>query len=348
MAYAFAYPSLSQAESPIASLWTGAFGEFSTARFAWIYRDNPAGASMVCFLVDTDTGQPVGSAATFPRVLSTSGASLLAGIAGDFMIAQNHRSAGPAMSLQRGLLAGSEQRSIRLVYGTPNSKSAPVVRRVGYQSAPGFMSLSLPLRAEVFVRKRIRHLWLQRTTILAANAMLRLDPRQWKGLGFRARRTFDVDSFDTRFDELWSRIGARYSLVGEKRAEFLNWRYSASPLTRYRVFGVASRDEDRIDGYIVYRIDDTSAHIADFAHDSENLALEGLLARFSAFQRRAGVNYVRATVAASADVLDQFGRAGFRNHGEVSALAMFFLPGCPVSLETLRSGSWYLVPGDND
>ena len=74
-----------------------------------------------------------------------------------------------------------------------------------------------------------------------------------------------VDRYDARFDHLWTRAAQRFPILGERSAEFLNWRFADAPDARYRAL-VLIDGEDRLRGYLIYHFDGTKAHVADFLY----------------------------------------------------------------------------------
>jgi hypothetical protein len=155
MPYSTSWPSGEEARAAVAALWERVYGTFPVARHDWLYVNNPAGPATVCLLRDEESGTVVGSTALLPRRLCSSGRILSAGIAADLMVDQRHRSLGPSIILQKGILERMAEAGIGVVYAFPNPKSIPMTRRIGYRQVAERVALVLPLRSESFLRERI-------------------------------------------------------------------------------------------------------------------------------------------------------------------------------------------------
>ncbi|WP_018952652.1 GNAT family N-acetyltransferase [Thioalkalivibrio sulfidiphilus] len=347
MSYQVTRADPTQSADKIAALWTEVFGPFSRERYRWLYQDNIAGESLLCLLHDA-AGHEVGSTGLFPRRLCSRTQALSGAIAGDLMVDRKHRSLGPAVQLQRAALDCAAAAQVQLVYGFPNNKSAPIMQRVGYKRVGAMAEWVMPLRTDYYLRKRIPQAWLRRPVALLLDTGLRLRPALLKSAFARHRISVVTDHFDETFDDLWSRIASGYSLIGEKSADFLDWRYRRCPSDRRQAFMVKSADAGRLDGYVIFSNCDKRAHIADFAHDGQHLSLDELLLRFTLAQHKAGMDAVSLAMAASADIIGTVERIGFKPRGEMNPLMLFTPPGAGLELQDLLAGPWYLVPGDND
>lgn len=337
-----------QSADNVAALWAEVFGPFSCERYRWLYQNNPAGESLLCLLLDDTTHETLGSTALFPRRLCHWGQTLPGSIAGDLMVDHRHRSLGPAVQLQRALLGYADAAHIQLIYGFPNTKSAPIMQRAGYKRVGAMAEWVLPLRTGFYLRKHIPQVWLRVPLGLVLDSGLRLRPTLLKTLFARRRTCIITDRFDEAFDELWSRIAPHYSLIGQKSGEFLDWRYCRCPSETRQAFVVKTDDGGQLDGYVIFSTHGKRTHIADFAHDARNLSLGELLLRFALTQHKAGMDAVSLAMAASGDIADTVERIGFKHRGEMNPIVMFTPSGANLDLQDLLTGSWYLVPGDND
>lgn len=342
------YPG-NEARVSVETLWEQVYGGFSAARYDWLYVNNPAGAATVCLLRDDDPDSIVGSTALLPRNLCTEGRILRAGIAADLMVDHRHRSLGPSIILQKGLLEHLAEIGIEAVYAFPNPKSIPMTKRIGYRQVAQRMALVLPLRSEAFLRERIPHVVARKSAAMMIDIALYLRPRLYTPFPAPGREHFVTTGFDAAFDDIWSRIKSGYMLIGEKTAAFLNWRYRDSPQGTYAVFGLRRRKQQTLDGYVVHSRREGRMHIADFAWDPARISLEELLIRFARWSSAAGAEAVSIALTASPDLMRSFGRAGFHLREAIDPLTVYTPANRPLSFEAGRDyGSWYLVPGDND
>ena len=197
-------------------MWEQVYSGFSSIRYEWLYLNNPAGTATICLLRDEDSGEIVGSTALLPRTLCTHGKRLRAGIAADLMVDHRHRSLGPAIVLQKGILGRLAETGIELVYAFPNPKSIPMTKRIGYRQITQRIALVLPLRSEAFLRDRIHHAGARRVPQRLIDIVLRLRLRLYRPLRDSGREHFIATSFDAAFDDLWTRIKSRYALSAKR------------------------------------------------------------------------------------------------------------------------------------
>ncbi len=61
----------------------------------------------------------------------------------------------------------------------------------------------------------------------------------------------EVESFDSRFDEIWSKCRKRYDLAAERTKEYLTWKYVLVPDLNYKKY-LITNNEDNI-GVLIYR-----------------------------------------------------------------------------------------------
>jgi predicted N-acetyltransferase YhbS len=348
MKYALTRPPLDEARPLVLALWREVFGALPESRYPWLYESNPAGEAILHVLRENGSDQLVGSTAAFPRTLHSRGEPLNAAIAGDLMVVQGHRSAGPAISLQRALLDTCAGQHLDIVYGFPNPKSTAVMRRVGYEPVASLLQLILPLKSHYFLRKHIRAPWLSRPASILVDLALGLRPGVMRYGRLSSRECFVTDSFDRDFDELWTRIASRYALIGEKTAEYLDWRYRRCPSRAYRVFGVRDPGSGSLLGYVIFTEAKDRVQIVDFAWDEASVKPEEIIALFVRMQQPTGAESIAVSIAGSADVSRRFRNVGFRARGETNPLLMYRPPGSRAKLDEIKRGTWYLVAGDND
>jgi hypothetical protein len=349
MPYSTSWHSGVEARAAVETLWDQVYGGFSAARYDWLYVDNPAGEAIVCLLRDDDSGSIVGSTALLPKNLCTRGRTLRAGIAADLMVDQRHRSLGPSIILQKGILGCLGDSGIEVVYGFPNARSIPMTRRIGYRQVAQRMWLVLPLRSETFLRERIPQAAARKAAAMLIDIALWLRPRLYTPVPAPGREHFVATGFDAAFDDIWSRIKSGYLLIGEKTAAFLNWRYRDSPLGEYAVFGLRARNAQAIDGYVVHSRCEGRMHIADFAWDPARISLEELLVRFARWSLANGAHAVSIALTASPELMHRFTRAGFHLREAIDPLSVFTPDSEPIGIETgTGHADWYMVAGDND
>jgi hypothetical protein len=120
-----------------------------------------------------------------------------------------------------------------------------------------------------------------------------------------------VDSFDQRFDRLWSRFCGKYKVLAVHNSEYLNWRYRP-PDENYEIF--IAEDDNEVLGYLI-----SSNKVVKSANTSIILSLVGeseeimhhLVSRVVKDSRQAGVDYVTYSFIGGREYHDVLRKCGF-------------------------------------
>ena len=208
---------------------------YDQRRFDWLYRGNPAGPGRLWMAVEGSTGDVVGTAGAFPRRLSIAGRVELGWVLGDFCVGDGHRTLGPALTLQRVCLEELAADGMRFWYDFPSKTMEAVYRRLGVVSTPGGL---LRLARVLRVRDRLTQRWGRSLPIkLSGGVADRLlarwarAPKPHGGLSIHRLEGACGEEFST----LARLAGHAYGVCVERSAEYLNWRYLASPLERHDI-----------------------------------------------------------------------------------------------------------------
>jgi hypothetical protein len=237
-------------------------------RFDWLYLNNPFGAARVLIACDKTTGKTVGVASAFPRCFWVERQRMRVWVLGDFCIAEEARSLGPAMALIRTCMASLPPNE--LWYDFPSANMVAVYRRMG-----------LPL-----VGKQIRYVKVltidpfsgglgafgASAVSLLGNWNLHRSRNDSAGLACSVHET----SFGDEFTELDRRAASEQSIQGLRTAEFLNWRYRSDPSLEYRV--LTARQGKNLAGYVIVKIQDAEATVTDLTAIDQEHTIPHLIA----------------------------------------------------------------------
>lgn len=220
------------------------------------------------------------------RIRLADGSTATAGLASDFAVDPDHRSLRPALLLAR-TVAATVGNGVDLIYGLPNSQSAGVFRRIGYELDGTLRRYVKVLRSERFLRPRLPVSAVRRPLTMFADLALRAaSPETWGPKG--GLTVTAVEEFDSRFDDLWSRASAAQGgAITERTAAFLQWRFRRNPLQRYTVLGFKRPGGNELAGYAVCLIQqkDEQAVVIDILFDPAMADAQGLVAGVVAWAR---------------------------------------------------------------
>lgn len=287
----------------VLAIWRGNLGQapHMAAKYDWFYL-HASGKPPLLQLLRYDPGDiAVGACSAGRRRMVWGNRDIRAGVLVDLAVTPEHRSLGPALILQQGLIAAGK-RELDLLYGFPNPKAAPVFKRIGYRHLCDIVRYARVLRHASYVARRVPPLLanVAGTLIdLAAHMADRL-----RSLGGPRLHSQWSDHADQRMDALWS--GSRHGdgLLSIRDAEHVRWRFDQSPLGNFRHLLLGDADET-LSGWFATEAIEGTLHVRDFwtrdaAHGIGRHYLDALLRA----ARAAGHAAVSVELAAPASQLD--------------------------------------------
>jgi hypothetical protein len=248
----------------VLSTWQGALGDETrhhAAKYDWFYLGCPWGTPLLELLNYTPKAACVGTCATGPRRMLWQGREMRAGVLVDMAVTAQHRTLGPALILQAGLMAAAADR-FDLLYGFPNPKATAVVRRAGYPVIGELRRFSCVLRhGSYFARLMPKFVaqpmgWLV-DRLRDGQRMLRAQRKP------RLVATWH-DCADPRMDELWLNSEHGSGLIAIRDAAMLRWRFDALPGIRTRYLCLTESGKDSLLAWFACQIDGTTLHVRDF------------------------------------------------------------------------------------
>jgi hypothetical protein len=217
----------------VIGLWRGNLGEHErmVAKYDWFYLQCPYGQPLLQLLYHQPSGGWVGTCSMGRRRMLWRGREIRAGLLVDLAVLPRHRSLGPALMMQMGLIE-TARTQLDLTLGFPNPKAASVFRRIRYEHFADMVRRVRVLRYGHYLRRRTAG-WLARP----AGAVLDLATRLrdgWRARGGRRLHVVWSDQADPRMDTLWAESTHGDGLVAVRDAEFVRWRFDRSPLESTR------------------------------------------------------------------------------------------------------------------
>jgi hypothetical protein len=347
MNYTVVQADLDKNREDILAVWRRNFNMASEARYSWIYESNSGGTASA-WMVKTSTGTVVGSTGRLCRKMKVGDRLVIVGQAIDMAVDKQHRMAGPALMLQKALLDSREKRGISFLYGFANNGSEQVLLRSGYRVLGSFERWTKPLRSEY----KVKGFWkgtipVKMASLLVDTTMKILSGEPYfgksEGTGVEVR-----DSFDSRFDALWTMASKRFDIMGERTSDYLNWRFRGGLRHDYRVFCL-SAGKNALLGYIVYQRAEDLVSVADFCALDLN-ALEMLFIEFVRRLRLERAASVSITYLGAREVTDRLKRVGFYKRPSQEHVVVYLSRHATEGdlCEILNKDLWYLTEGDKD
>lgn len=313
--------------------------EQQKARYDWFYLRNPQGDGEISYLHAGNEPAAVGFLGVGRRSWRMDGESMSAGVLVDFVVRPDHRTAAPALTLQRQGRARAQQWA-QLLIGLPDVKAVAIFKRLDKHVQfflPRYVRI---LRYDGYLKRRMPS-WMARVLGKALGVM----DRGWRTLrllGSGLKGTW-APSFDMRFDRLWSRVNKAGRSIGLRDAGFLAWRFGQQPGFRYRTFAVERAPGEMV-AYFVCDLRGDTLEVKDVLADVPAPEYTQALLLLANAARREGAHAVSLQVAGD-ETLDKALRA-----------AQFVMrdqrPFFAVLGEAVRDKgvtlSWYITQADED
>lgn len=343
--YAALPADLQTDRSIIVSLWVTNLGhpERRQDKYDWFYLRNPAGLPKVLLAHSpAENGAAVGVIGLATRQMRLAGQTLNAGLLADFGVTAEHRTLYPAMLLQTSL-RDRFLPQCGLIYGFPNPKSEPVVKRLGYKVAGRMVRYVRVLRSANYLPAQIPHL-VRRAVGHTADWWRHTLRRTRYAHDFRGRQTQWMDQPDARFDALWAAQKDPALLIGVRDRRYLAWRFEPKPWRKFR-FLTLSAQNDGLIGYAVCEVVGKVLHVRDLlCHpehpDSLNLLFDTLF-RDAYADGRSSVSFEFLGPADIQSKLHQLGMLARDARNVFCTMA-------PEQAQALEQAQWYLTSADED
>jgi hypothetical protein len=311
------------------------FAEWNDERkFDWLYVENPMGAPRTWLLECGD--EIVGISSAFRRRLRVEGRTLEAWVLGDFCVAKEHRSLGPAMALQRATCERVDRGDVDLWYDFPSRTMSAIYGRMGVKPCGEMVRLVYPLRVDRMVEKKM-------SNGIVATGLREVGNKVLASRDAVRRRdaTIEVSLRDRDFEfDVEPGIEARGGVSLERSAAYLNWRYRADPRGPASI--LSARRDGGEKGFLVFRSGDEDVDIWDaFAIEDPAMLRELVLEVIDIARSR---DAVRVTVGISDrhPWMGAFEKLGFHRRDSVP----FVVYARPGVLEP--DTPWFLMSGDRD
>lgn len=325
----------------VLSAWRGHLGrEDRIARkYDWFYLDCPYGPPLLQLLSEGAGNACLGTACAGRRRLRLRGEDVRAGVLVDLMVMPEHRSLGPALMLQQGLIAACEGQ-LDVLYGFPNPKAVALCKRVGYRHLTDLVRYAGVLRHGRYLRSRLPG-WLALPTSWLLDAAIAARDG-WRR--FRRPRLHSEWSVraDARMDVLWRDSPQGEGVVAVRDMRHARWRFDESPLADVRYLWLNCPRSGMAQAWFATREQDATLHLLDFwsVDGASGLAPQHVLAVLAA-ARKAGHAAVSVEISGNEAQLRAWTDNGFQARGSRPVFARW-------SRILTEPPTWFLTSADED
>lgn len=341
--YRTALAELPRDRDEVLALWRDNLGDPArhAGKYDWFYLGGPFGPALLQLL--RHDGVAIGTCGVGARRMLWQGREIRAGLLADMAVDARHRTLGPALMLQEALVASAAGR-FDLLYGFPNRKSLPVVKRLGYAVLGELSRHARVLHHAHYLRRRLPR-WLATLlgSVLDAGRVLLDGLRGLPGRGVTATWS---EQADPRMDALWQASPHGQGLLGVHDAAVLRWRFDRSPLASVRYLLLGDRRDGALRAWFACEREDRVLHVRDYWSERgvEGIDHRLVLALVRAARREGCVSITLECAAPVARVVG-WRRAGFVLR-EGQPVVGKWLGDAAVTAELARD--WHLTEADAD
>lgn len=355
MSYSSTSYSPEQHQKALVTLWREDFlderiRDCVEARMRWLYEENPRGRAMTYLSVVDETKQVVGCATYFPRHVRIHGRDVRAGVLCDFAVDKQHRIAGAAIAVQRGLAKSSWPAGFQFLFGFPNAGSVAVCKRVGYKVVGSTTTWVKPLKSGYKVRSFTPAPFMVRPASAMVDMGLDVVDRALSALVGGSAATEELDAPDARFEALWERARPARGILGERTQAYLAWRYARFTTAKHWFFCLTKNGGRDLAGYVAYSLEDNHAILQDlFCEDFEQTA-DSLLVELARHLRQKGVWSIVLSYLGSEIFGERLRRLGFFKRPGERVMVVYLDPALSEGdkREICDPANWFMLDGELD
>jgi hypothetical protein len=240
--------------------------ERSEAEYRWKFFDSPPRSARVLIAEDAQSKALRGHYAVVPLYLNMSGESLLCCQSGDTAVHKEAEGKGLFAKCAAEAFETLEQQDYSCVYGFPNANSYPgFARRLGWARVGRLRRYRMLMRLKSIPLQlwRLPFLTLKLKRIQANNSVLNA-----------CKFTYGT-GLPEGTDKLWAQIAAFEKFSLKKDQQYLDWRYSRNPFSKYQFFAVNSADS--LLGLLIGRIEGDRFFITELLSAKKDMAIGAFL-----------------------------------------------------------------------
>jgi hypothetical protein len=300
----------------------------ASKKYNWLYLENPNGRARVWGV--EDERQVVGLSAALPRAIR-SAARKAAWVLGDFFMAKEHRSLGPAIALQRAACDAVDRGEVDLWYDFPSRTMLAIYARMGIRPAGEMKRLVYPLKVDSYVEKKVGSPAIRRGVSAVGNAALSA-----RDAIRRRDRAVEVRPFDRDFEgSCETGLEDKGGVFLERTADYLNWRYRQDPRGPASILEASG-------AFVVFRRSSDQIGIVDLFGTDDAAILRELVLEVIEIGRAESSESIVCSISEQHPWVPILEELGFRARDGVP-FVVYARPG------VLEEGTpWFLMSGDRD
>jgi len=282
-------------KSELERLWRENLPGTAPGRLKWMTEGNPAGPATWFLAFDKARDALAGTISVMPKTLLVDGRPVLSGIIGDLMVDRRYRVFGPAVLLPKAVMNDASALGMTYLYTMPNRASVKILERCSFEPVVSYESLVRPIDLTGYLGKYLGlPSGLARVLAVVERSVEAFLNRVLGGVGGFFSES---DLIDESFGPLCEEFARRNPemLMGERRVEYLRWRYMENPQYDFKVLALRPGPGEPVSGYIIYSSSGDMMEIFDLI-SLEDGTTKKLIRKLIRIARERGCRAVYATM----------------------------------------------------
>jgi hypothetical protein len=243
-------------------VWRGSLGSEArmTAKYDWFYRRCPYGAPIVQLLREESQSAWVGVCTAGRRQMMVNGDVRATAVVVDLAVVEGHRSLGPALALQQGLVSRA-RKQVDMLLGFPNPRAVPMFKRAGHERFTDLVRYARVLRHAPYLGERMPR-WPAVVLGAVVDGVCRLREAVRRLAGARVHVEWSTAT-DPRMDALWQDSRPTEMLTAVRDERFVRWRFDDSPLVDSRHLLLSRTPGGPLEGWFTVERRGNALHVLD-------------------------------------------------------------------------------------
>jgi GNAT superfamily N-acetyltransferase len=224
-------------------------------------------------------------------------------------------------------------------------------QKAGWTDILGLRTLSLHLRADLFISNRIKSEKIANILAGLLNPLLKIRARKWTKTNDDSLRIEKIDVFDESLDYFVEDASHGYGIIMLRRSAMLNWKFAHRSDQSYKF--LVLRDSKDIRGYAVLRVFKSKeklrlGRVVDIlVRKSDVEAYKSLIFESMAWFYKEGVHHV-SVLTSQKWLMDELRRYGFRRDKDDLAFMITNWKGLCEDDFINKLENWYVTFCDSD
>lgn len=314
-----------------------------SARYEWLYLNNPHGQALSWLAVEAATGDAVGCTSIFPRRVKVGRRDRTGGIGGDCFIEPRARRQGLATRLHAASFDQMRERGVEFMYGPPTPNNLGALIKAGSHLVANYRRWVRPLTSRGAYRAAFSRVPTKGQAHLADIPIMMLDRlTRSDARGFTLEEVYE---FGDEFNVMFERAAFGHLVVCVRDSDYLTWRYLEAPARRQ--VPLSLKRDGQVVGFAALERAGEFAAIADLFTAADPVVMDAMLQRLIEHASASGCSSLEISLTGDSLLARRLRRHGFVGRDE-RGFQVAVSDNDPQARLLLKAEAWHFTEADQD